>query len=138
VYSTRGLNVGAGGSMGATLPLYTGGRLRAMAMSTALGKQAAFDMKRATESDVTLQALTAFWTWSKAFHSQSALEAALARAGIAQALVSSLEAILRPAPDRENARLFSRLRGHRRLLPGMRSRPPNPWSPPPPKRPPRP
>lgn len=69
----------AGGSVGVTLPVYTGGRLSAAARGTSLWKQAAADMKRATESDVTLQALTAFWTWSKAFHGQSAIEASLAR-----------------------------------------------------------
>lgn len=68
-----------GGSVGATLPLYTGGRLSAASAGAKHGRQAAAEAKRAAESDVTLQALTAFWTWSKAFHGQSALEAALTR-----------------------------------------------------------
>ena len=45
------------------------------------------------------------------------LAALLARTGISKALVSPVDAVLRPAPDDANARLFRALRGHRRLIP---------------------
>jgi uncharacterized protein len=45
------------------------------------------------------------------------LAALLARAGIAKALVSSIDAVLLPAPDRENERLFSALRKRGPLIP---------------------
>jgi len=66
-------------SVGVSVPLYTGGRLSAQARGAANARDAAEQTRRAVESDVTLQALTAYWTWSKTFHSQSALEASVAR-----------------------------------------------------------
>jgi uncharacterized protein len=45
------------------------------------------------------------------------LAAILSRAGISKALVSSIDAVLLPAPDRENERLFRLLRGREHLIP---------------------
>jgi outer membrane protein TolC len=66
-------------SVGIAVPVYTGGRLSAAARGARDGRTAAEETRRAAESDVTLQALTAYWTWSKAFHGLASLDASVAR-----------------------------------------------------------
>ncbi|MBN2584215.1 MAG: amidohydrolase family protein [Planctomycetes bacterium] len=55
----------------------------------------------------------------QALHAEtpSRLATIMARAGIAAGLVSSIDAVLLPAPDDENEQLFSRLGKHEQLIP---------------------
>jgi len=69
----------AGWSAGVTVPVYTGGRLDAVLRSAEFTRAAASESRAGAESDVALQGLTAFWTWSKAHYGQAAAEAAVAR-----------------------------------------------------------
>jgi outer membrane protein TolC len=69
----------AGWSAGVTVPVFTGGRLDAMRRSAEFARAAAGESRAGVESDVALQGLTAFWTWSKAYHGQAAVESAVVR-----------------------------------------------------------
>lgn len=69
----------AGASVSLTQPLFTGGRIRTQKEAAALGLRAARELRRATGADLRLQALAAYWNWSKAFHSVKAFAAAAAR-----------------------------------------------------------
>ena len=66
-------------SISASQPLYTGGRIRAQEEAASLRSAAARFARRGAEADVVLDALTAYWNWSKAFHGEEALRAAVAR-----------------------------------------------------------
>ncbi len=66
-------------SVGATLPLFTGGRLAARRRSTGLQRDASRYAMRAAEADVRVQALTTYWNWSKAYYALSSLTSAVAR-----------------------------------------------------------
>ena len=68
-----------GVSAAVTQPLYTGGRVPRLAESAAERKQAADLSKRAAAADVRLQALDAYWSWSKAHFAAEAARAAVAR-----------------------------------------------------------
>ena len=60
-------------------PIYTGGRITSERENAEHLRRAAGYRRRATEADVVLQALTAYWGWSKAYYSVSALQAAVDR-----------------------------------------------------------
>ena len=62
-----------------TQPLYTGGRILNQKRSAAFQRRAAEATRRGAEADVTLQALTAYWNWSKAFRSLETLQSAVDR-----------------------------------------------------------
>ena len=66
-------------SVGLTQPLYTGGRITSRQQSAAQHEAAVRVSRQGVAADVALQALTAYWNWSKAFHSVASLRAALAR-----------------------------------------------------------
>jgi outer membrane protein len=66
-------------SVGLTQPLYTGGRITSRQRSAAQHESAVRASRQGVAADLALQALTAYWNWSKAFHSVVALRAALAR-----------------------------------------------------------
>lgn len=66
-------------SVGATFPLFTGGRLSAQRRSTALQGDASRQTVRAAEADVRTQALKTYWNWSKAHYALASLTAAVAR-----------------------------------------------------------
>lgn len=66
-------------SAGITQPLYTGGKLRNLAASAREQAEAAAADQRKATADVTLSALSAYWEWSKAFHTLQALEADVRR-----------------------------------------------------------
>lgn len=68
-----------GWSAGVSVPVFTGGRLSALESGAEFARRAAADSRAAVDADVTLQGLTAFWTWSKAYHGQGAVQAAVAR-----------------------------------------------------------
>ena len=67
------------GSVGLTQPLFTGGRIASQERSARLIETASRSSLRAVESDVVLDALAAYWQWSKAARSAAALEAAVTR-----------------------------------------------------------
>jgi len=62
-----------------TQPLYTGGRNASKRRSAAFQRHAAEAGRRGAEADVALQALTAYWSWSKAFHALETLQSAVDR-----------------------------------------------------------
>jgi outer membrane protein TolC len=66
-------------SIGITQPVYTGGRISRQQESTAFQKKSTEYAYRAAQADLILQALTAYWTWSKAYYSADAFRAAVAR-----------------------------------------------------------
>ena len=66
-------------SVGITQPLYTGGRIDALKESSTFQQSAAENARRGTRADIMLQALAAYWNWSKAFYSANALQASVAR-----------------------------------------------------------
>lgn len=66
-------------SLGITQPLYTGGRVSRQKQSARLGEEAATHARASSSSDLTLQALTAYWQWSKALARIEAYEAAVCR-----------------------------------------------------------
>jgi len=66
-------------SLGITQPLYTGGRVTRQKESMRLGEKAAHHARASSSSDLTLQALTAYWQWSKALARIEAFQAAVSR-----------------------------------------------------------
>ena len=68
-------------SAGVTLmqPLYTGGRITSQKQSADYHEGAVRHERRSAEADLILQALTAYWNWSKAFYSVESLKAAVGR-----------------------------------------------------------
>jgi outer membrane protein TolC len=62
-----------------TQPVYAGGRIQSLQQSATYQQRAAQQIERGAESDLILQALTAFWNWSKAYYSVEAMRAAVAR-----------------------------------------------------------
>jgi len=60
-------------------PLYTGGKLANQKAAADAQKQSAQKNQGIAESGQILQALLAYWTWSKAYYSGASLEAAVAR-----------------------------------------------------------
>lgn len=60
-------------------PAYTGGRLKSQRESAVRQKDAARHERQGAAADVALQALNAYWNWSKAFYAGASLEAAVAR-----------------------------------------------------------
>jgi len=66
-------------SIGITQPLYTGGRASQQKLSTRLGEEAARHSLAASTSDLTLQALSSYWQWSKALAQAEALRDAVSR-----------------------------------------------------------
>lgn len=60
-------------------PVYTGGRIGNQKKGADYQQQAAREARRSTGSDLALQALTAYWNWSKAYYSLEALKAATDR-----------------------------------------------------------
>ncbi|MBU1909515.1 MAG: TolC family protein [Verrucomicrobia bacterium] len=66
-------------SIGISQPLYTGGRVASQKRSAAFTRDAARQTLAGTESDVVLEALAAYWAWSKAFYSVQALQASVQR-----------------------------------------------------------
>jgi len=68
-----------GAAVSVTQPLYTGGRITHQEQVADLQKAAAKHDLRGAEADLILQALNAYWSWSKAFYSVESLRAAVAR-----------------------------------------------------------
>lgn len=66
-------------SIGITQPLYTGGRISNQKESAWSQNAAAEHTRRATEADLILSALTAYWNWSKTYYVVQSLESAVAR-----------------------------------------------------------
>ncbi len=64
---------------GASHPAYTGGRIKSQIASASHQKRASQAAYRGQESDTAMQALTAYWNWSKVYYSVAALQAAVAR-----------------------------------------------------------
>ncbi|MFA4945622.1 MAG: TolC family protein [Lentisphaeria bacterium] len=77
--ATPAIDDRAGAAVTLAQPLYTGGRIRSQKEAAGLGLAAAREFRRAAAADLRLQALTAYWNWSKAFHSVNAFTAAVAR-----------------------------------------------------------
>jgi outer membrane protein len=74
-------------------PAYTGGRLKAQRQSARFQKEAAEQTRRSHAADLTWQALSAYWNWSKAYYSLEALTAAVTRMeGHAQDMNNLLQA----------------------------------------------
>ena len=68
-----------GAAVSVTQPLYTGGRITHQEQAADHQKAAARHDLRGAEADLILQALNAYWSWSKAFYSVESLQAAVAR-----------------------------------------------------------
>ena len=66
-------------SIGVTQPLYTGGRISNQKESARFQNAAAEHTRNATEADLILSALSAYWNWSKAYFVVQSLESAVAR-----------------------------------------------------------
>lgn len=60
-------------------PAYTGGRISNQKEGAYFQKRAAEEIRRGNEADFTLQALAAYWNWSKVYYSLEALKAAVTR-----------------------------------------------------------
>jgi outer membrane protein len=60
-------------------PLYTGGRITRQKEMAGYQQEATRHNRQGAEADLVLQALTAYWNWSKAFHAVESLNAAVAR-----------------------------------------------------------
>ena len=60
-------------------PLYTGERITSLQRSTAWQRAAAGAQRRSTETTLRLQALRAYWDWSKSFFQADSLRASVAR-----------------------------------------------------------
>lgn len=60
-------------------PLYTGGRITRQKEIAGYQQAAAGHTRRGAEADLVLQALAAYWNWSKAFHATESLNAAVDR-----------------------------------------------------------
>ena len=65
--------------IGVSQPLYTGGRLSSQKQGASLRRDAARQALAGTESDVILEALGAYWDWSKAFYSLQTMRASVRR-----------------------------------------------------------
>ena len=65
--------------IGVSQPLYTGGRVSNRKQGAALQRDAARQALAGTESDVILEALSSYWSWSRAFFSLRALQASVDR-----------------------------------------------------------
>ena len=59
--------------------LYTGGRITSQRQIADHQQSAARHERQGAEADLVLEALTAYWNWSKAFYSVEAIKAAVAR-----------------------------------------------------------
>ena len=68
-----------GAGVSVAQPLYTGGRITSQEQVADRQKDAARHDLRGAEADLILQALNAYWSWSKAFYSVESLQAAVAR-----------------------------------------------------------
>lgn len=68
-----------GAGVSVSQPAFTGGRIKYQKASAAYQSRAARHGLRGAEADVTLQALTAYWNWSKAYYSMESLRAAVDR-----------------------------------------------------------
>ena len=68
-----------GAAVTLTQPLYTGGRIASQRKIADHQQTAARQDRRGAQADLVLQALTAYWSWSKAFYSVESLKAAVAR-----------------------------------------------------------
>jgi outer membrane protein TolC len=68
-----------GASISLLQPVYTGGRLSSLRQSAALQERAVESARSGVKADVILQALTAYWGWSKAFQAVDVLDAAVSR-----------------------------------------------------------
>jgi outer membrane protein len=66
-------------SIGITQPLFTGGRITGQKCSSLFQQSAAEQNQLATQSDITLSALTSYWNWSKAYYATLSLQAAVDR-----------------------------------------------------------
>jgi len=89
-------------SLGITQPLYTGGRVTHQKESARLGEKAAHHARAASASDLTLQALTAYWQWSKAMARIEAYQAAVNRM---QALATDTRNLEKAGMATDNDRL---------------------------------
>jgi outer membrane protein TolC len=58
---------------------YTGGRIKGLKDSAGLQKQLARHEQRSATADLVLQALAAYWNWSKAYYALDSLRAAVVR-----------------------------------------------------------
>ncbi len=65
--------------VGLSQPLFTGGRLIGQKQGADAGAEAARQARIGVGADIVIQALRAYWLWSKAFYSVESFEAALAR-----------------------------------------------------------
>ncbi|HOW96746.1 MAG TPA: TolC family protein [Kiritimatiellia bacterium] len=68
-----------GAVIGVSQPLYTGGRVSSLKQAAALQSDAARQALAGTESDVVLEALSSYWSWSRAFFALRALRASVDR-----------------------------------------------------------
>lgn len=68
-----------GAGVALSQPLFTGGRIRSSKQSAAYQKEAAEYHQRGAQSDVALQALNAYWSWSKAYYLLESIQAAVLR-----------------------------------------------------------
>jgi len=68
-----------GASISLLQPVYTGGRLSSLRQCAALQERAVESIRSGVKADVVLQALTAYWGWSKAFQAVDVLDAAVSR-----------------------------------------------------------
>mgnify|MGYP003588075066 CR=1 FL=1 len=66
-------------SIGLAQPLFTGGRVSGGRRAARYEAAAAREELRATEADATIEALTAYWNWSKAHYLAEALEVSVQR-----------------------------------------------------------
>jgi outer membrane protein len=68
-----------GAGVSVSQPAFTGGRIKGQKESASYQKRAAQHDRTGVEADVILQAMTAYWNWSKAFYSVESLRSAVAR-----------------------------------------------------------
>lgn len=66
-------------SIGLTQPLFTGGRVSGQQESAGFQRGAAAENRRGARSDIALEALRAYWGWSKAFYLAESLCASVQR-----------------------------------------------------------
>lgn len=60
-------------------PAYTGGRITSQKQGATFQKQAALSNRDATEADLRYRALSAYWSWSKAYYGVETLQASVQR-----------------------------------------------------------
>jgi outer membrane protein len=82
-------------SLGLLQPLYTGGKISSLRMAAGWEKESAVAALAVREKDVRLQAVSAYWAWSKAWGALMSLSASVAR----------FEGLLTDARNRESAGL---------------------------------